>query len=206
MLIQQGIEQARLWCHCEVPATEIADAVRRQYDPEYVATAELSSAVSAVVDSWVSSTAALREYQDTAEAQRAVRAQLSGKSNSAPKEDILEVITRQRRADVAQAQLALPLEELKARLATSRRPPPVRFINRLQQSFPCAVIGEVKRASPSKGDIALDIVAPDQAVRCEQTRHKLWCLLLTFIMFSGTLEVGPPPFQFLQSQRGSRAP
>jgi hypothetical protein len=172
MLIQQGIEQARLWCHTEVAAADIADAVRRQYDPEYTASTDMIPAVAAVVNKWTAAAADVRQRQEAVDAKLAVSEQLGSKAGPAsaaaapgPKEDILEVICRQRRADVVEAERVLPLAALKARLSASRKPPPIRLITRLQQSFPCAVLAEIKRASPSKGDIALDIVAPEQAVR-----------------------------------------
>lgn len=71
-------------------------------------------------------------------------------------EDILTVISRQRRADVAVAKAVMDLDTLKARVATEA-PKQLDFAARLRQSSPLAVMAEVKRASPSKGDIALGI-------------------------------------------------
>ena len=77
-------------------------------------------------------------------------------SSSTVTEDILTVISRQRRADVAVAKAAMDLDTLKSRVL-NEAPPQLDFADRLRQSSPLAVMAEVKRASPSKGDIALDI-------------------------------------------------
>ncbi len=65
---------------------------------------------------------------------------------------ILDRIVAQRRLDVEAAKKAVPEAALRARLATS--PAAIDFIARLQAAGPMALIAEIKRASPSKGDIA----------------------------------------------------
>jgi len=201
MLIQQGIEQARLWCHTEVAASDIADAVRREYDPDYKAASQLDPTVACVVESWKAARADQRRQQDAADAKLAVKEQLGDGSEAPPavgaaaaapaagKEDILEVICRQRRFDVEAARQVLPLDVLKARLCTSAGVlPPLRFVTRLQQSFPCAVLAEIKRASPSKGNIALDIVAADQARRYANGGAAAISVLTEPTWFKGTLD------------------
>ena len=75
---------------------------------------------------------------------------------------ILETIVAKRREDVAEAKAALPIGELQR--AANASPPPLDFVARLAESAP-AVIAEIKRASPSKGDIAPDMDAAEQALR-----------------------------------------
>jgi anthranilate synthase/indole-3-glycerol phosphate synthase/phosphoribosylanthranilate isomerase len=76
---------------------------------------------------------------------------------------ILDTIVAQRRKDVALDRAATPLAELEAQLATAR--PALDFVARLRREAPMAVIAEVKRASPSKGDIAPGIDAAEQAAK-----------------------------------------
>ncbi len=73
---------------------------------------------------------------------------------------ILDRIVAQRRIDVAAARAAESIERLRARLANA--PAVMDFRKRLEAAAPMAVIGEIKRASPSKGDIAPGIDAAEQ--------------------------------------------
>lgn len=77
------------------------------------------------------------------------------------KETVLETIARVRLADVAEAASALPLSELKTKVA-AEAPPAIDFYARLKAVDGMAVLAEIKRASPSKGLIAADTVAEEQ--------------------------------------------
>lgn len=76
---------------------------------------------------------------------------------------ILDTIVARRKQDVAEAKAAVPQSELGARLASA--PEPIGFAERLRRDAPMAVIAEVKRASPSKGDIAPGLDAVAQALK-----------------------------------------
>ena len=78
-----------------------------------------------------------------------------------PDATILDKIVAQRRLDVAAAKLAVPEAALRERLHLS--PPAIDFRDRLYAAGPMALIAEIKRASPSKGDIAPGIDAASQA-------------------------------------------
>ena len=65
---------------------------------------------------------------------------------------ILDRIVAQRVIDVRAAKSALPFPELQEKVRNA--PPPRDFLARLRASSPMALIAEIKRASPSKGDIA----------------------------------------------------
>jgi len=74
---------------------------------------------------------------------------------------ILDKISDQRRLDIAQDKANLPLETLEAQLPQA--PKVIDFHARLLASAPMAVIGEIKRASPSRGDIDPTANAGEQA-------------------------------------------
>ena len=89
-------------------------------------------------------------------------------SNSQQKTSILDKIYTHRRALIA-AQKQFPsqrLSDLQAAYEMNLSPPQISFPERLRMS-PCglSLMAEIKRASPSKGDIARDICAPAQARR-----------------------------------------
>ncbi len=67
--------------------------------------------------------------------------------------DFLSIILEHRRRDVAEAMTHAPLAELRSRAESTRadrRP----FASALQAAGPVGIIAEIKRASPSKGDLA----------------------------------------------------
>ncbi|QSZ37609.1 hypothetical protein DSL72_008708 [Monilinia vaccinii-corymbosi] len=91
-------------------------------------------------------------------------------SNSAAQdtknENILDKIFAHRRAAVS-AQKEIPSQrpsDLQAAYELDIAPPLVPFVERLRKSpFPLSLMAEIKRASPSKGDISLSACAPAQA-------------------------------------------
>jgi hypothetical protein len=94
---------------------------------------------------------------------RRFSARAAATAGSSAQQDILTVIQQQRLLDVAEAKVVCPWDTLRARLA-AEAPPLVDFPSRLRQGQPLAVMAEIKRASPSKGDIALHIEAGPQAL------------------------------------------
>ena len=98
---------------------------------------------------------------------------------------ILETIVAKRREDVAEAKAALSMGELQR--AASTAPPPIDFVARLAQSPP-AVIAEIKRASPSKGDIAPGMDAAEQALRYARGGAAGISVLTEPTWFKGTLD------------------
>lgn len=81
-------------------------------------------------------------------------------------QSILTKIVIQRKIDVEEARKKVTLEELIKKIPDS--PPVINFLNRLKIAFSSdntvAVIGEIKRASPSKGDIDINVNAPQQGL------------------------------------------
>ena len=75
---------------------------------------------------------------------------------------ILDKIVAQRRLDVVAAKAAVPEQVLRDKIHA--RAPANDFVATLTHAAPMAVLAEIKRASPSKGDIAMGIDAPQQAL------------------------------------------
>ena len=98
---------------------------------------------------------------------------------------ILETIVARRREDVAEAKAARPMGELQR--AASEAAPPIDFVARLAESPP-AVVAEIKRASPSKGDIAPGMDAAEQALRYARGGAAGISVLTEPTWFKGTLE------------------
>ena len=107
-------------------------------------------------------------------------------AGSSGKEDILSVIARQRRLDVARAEEQCSLARLRERLPAA--PPVLDLVGRLQGCQPTAVMAEVKRASPSKGDIAIGIDAAAQAVKYARGGAAAISVLTEPTWFKGSLE------------------
>ena len=99
---------------------------------------------------------------------------------------ILDRIVTQRREDVAEAKRRLPFPDLQTLVRAA--PPAISFRARLERSAPMAVIAEIKRASPSKGDIAPDIVAPRQAMKYARAGAAAISVLTEPTWFKGTLD------------------
>ncbi|ORX72719.1 IGPS-domain-containing protein [Linderina pennispora] len=106
-----------------------------------------------------------------------------------PKQDILNKIFSKRQEDVA-AQKAMPgrsLSDLQDLLSLGIAPAPVDFVARLKSSG-MAVLAEVKRASPSKGDIAVNAVAASQALEYAQAGAAAISVLTEPHWFKGSID------------------
>ena len=99
---------------------------------------------------------------------------------------ILEEIVAKRRQDVAADKAVTPVEELERQLGSA--PAVISLSGRLRASAPIAVMAEIKRASPSKGDIALDIDAADQAASYARAGAAAISVLTEPHWFKGALE------------------
>jgi anthranilate synthase/indole-3-glycerol phosphate synthase/phosphoribosylanthranilate isomerase len=99
---------------------------------------------------------------------------------------ILDTIAARRRADVAAARKAMPASELHALAAAA--PPAIDFAARLRAAAPMAVVAEIKRASPSKGDIAPAIEAGKQAALYAKAGAAAISVLTEPTWFKGSLQ------------------
>ena len=77
-------------------------------------------------------------------------------------QSILDKIVAQRRLDVAAAKAAVPEHALRDMICA--RAPANDLVATLTLAAPMAVLAEIKRASPSKGNIAMGIDAAQQAL------------------------------------------
>jgi anthranilate synthase / indole-3-glycerol phosphate synthase / phosphoribosylanthranilate isomerase len=99
---------------------------------------------------------------------------------------ILDTIVARRREDVRAAREAVPFADLRERLRSA--PPAMDAAARLRADAPMALIAEIKRASPSKGDIAPDIVAARQAMKYANAGAAGISVLTEPTWFKGTLQ------------------
>ena len=87
-------------------------------------------------------------------------------AHSPKNQSILDKIYEHRKKAVA-AQMLVPSQrssDLQASYNLNISPPQISFLQRLKQSpYPLSLMAEIKRASPSKGIIAMSTYAPDQA-------------------------------------------
>lgn len=99
---------------------------------------------------------------------------------------ILDTIVARRIQDVREARSALPSKALEARVAEA--PATIGFSARLRADEPTAIIAEVKRASPSQGDIAPGLDAAAQALRYALGGASAISVLTEPTWFKGSLD------------------
>ena len=99
---------------------------------------------------------------------------------------ILDTIVARREHDVRLAKAALPATNLQSLLVSA--PEVMDFEKRLRKDAPMALIAEVKRASPSKGDIAPGLDAVAQARKYAAGGAAGISVLTEPTWFKGTLE------------------
>lgn len=102
---------------------------------------------------------------------------------------ILNKICAQRLADVDLSAnvLATTPKNLKASLALHTAPPLISFVDRVKNTPHTAVMAEIKRASPSKGEIAPLASAPEQGLRYAIAGASVISVLTEPSWFKGTL-------------------
>jgi indole-3-glycerol phosphate synthase len=98
---------------------------------------------------------------------------------------ILDRVVAQRRLDVAAARNSIPEVDLRAQLTDA--PTVIGFRERLEAAAPMALIAEIKRASPSKGDIAPGIDAAAQGAVYAHAGAAAISVLTEPTWFKGTL-------------------
>ncbi|ORY26352.1 N-anthranilate isomerase [Naematelia encephala] len=112
------------------------------------------------------------------------------KTNGAPKlPTILNQIHHQRLQDVEASSSSPSTTQsiLSTSLSLHTAPTQVDFVSRLNSTPHTAIMAEIKRASPSKGDIALDASAPAQALRYALAGASVISVLTEPKWFKGSL-------------------
>ncbi|MCK9517501.1 MAG: indole-3-glycerol phosphate synthase TrpC [Dehalococcoidia bacterium] len=99
---------------------------------------------------------------------------------------ILDRIVAQRHEDVRVARETVPFVELQAKVRQA--PAVIDFAPRLRAAAPVALIAEIKRASPSKGDIAPGMNAARQAMKYARGGAAGISVLTEPAWFKGTLD------------------
>lgn len=99
---------------------------------------------------------------------------------------ILDEIVRNKRNEVADAKSRVPLEELRERAAAAEAPRD--FLGALTSGPGLCLIAEIKRRSPSAGDIRPDLSPADIALRYERCGARAISVLTDEQYFGGRLE------------------
>jgi len=122
------------------------------------------------------------------------RGHLYGFGDPSAKQTRLQEIVEQRVRDVAEAKARLPEAELRARADAfvAEHGPPLCLVGALEAAeaspWGLALAAEFKRASPSKGDIAADMDAGEQALKYSKVGAGVLSVLTEPKWFKGTLE------------------
>ncbi|CAI2170068.1 15058_t:CDS:2 [Funneliformis geosporum] len=108
-----------------------------------------------------------------------------------PVQTILEKIHNQRLKDIelAKGQPGSSLNDLKKLLSLHVAPPLIDFVIRIKQTLPKypSIFAEIKRASPSKGNIDLSVNAAEQALIYAKAGASVISVLTESKWFKGTL-------------------
>ena len=106
-----------------------------------------------------------------------------------PKESILKTIHRQRLLDIEKAKSTpgLTPADLQLNYSLNLAPPQISFPARLSRTSP-ALMAEIKRASPSKGDIDITANAPSQALKYATAGASVISVLTEPTWFKGSLD------------------
>lgn len=126
-----------------------------------------------------------------AENEKLQKASPAKKSSHTKADNILERIFEHRQASVA-LQKTLPSQrpsDLQEAYDLGLAPPLVSFVDRLRSTpFDISLMAEIKRASPSKGDISMDISAPAQAKKYALAGASVISVLTEPEWFKGSID------------------
>ncbi|TLD16772.1 uncharacterized protein PgNI_00831 [Pyricularia grisea] len=138
---------------------------------------------------WAENSVILQQAKEAAASSNAK--EVTASASGGKKTNILQKIYARRR-ELVSAQKQLPsqrMADLEAAYRLNAAPPLVPLIDRLRQSpFDVALMAEIKRASPSKGDFAPHINAPAQARKYALAGASVISVLTEPDWFKGSIE------------------
>ena len=163
-----------------------------QFHPESILTAEgrkmLENFLKMEGGTWAENEARQSRLSDTKPSSK-TNGPEQRKENE--QESILERIYRHRR-EAVEAQKQMPSQrfsDLEEAYALGLAPPLVSFHDRVRQSpYSLSLMAEIKRASPSKGPIAMDICAPAQARKYAAAGASVISVLTEPEWFKGSID------------------
>jgi len=156
---------------CGVPAASAAGSGSSEEGkgPEVVEKGDIDSTDNAKPDGLVNGVASLANGQSpiTPNSSAGNAASASGSNANAGLPTILNRIHAQRLSDV-HASSIIPAQtpaNIQKSIALHTCPPLISFVDRIKSTPHTAIMAEIKRASPSKGDIAPLASAPEQGIK-----------------------------------------
>ena len=157
-----------------------------QYHPESI----LSEEGKAILANFLDVEGGTWEENEAYQARKAASGQRKASVNGPPaKESILEKIHRQRLIDIEKLKSTpgTTPADLQLNYSLNLAPPQISFPARLSRTTP-ALMAEIKRASPSKGDIDINANAPSQALKYATAGASVISVLTEPTWFKGTLD------------------
>ena len=159
-----------------------------QYHPESILSEEGKSILRNFLDIQGGTWEENEAYH--AKAQNATAVPKAAAVNGTPAEEsILQKIHKQRLLDIEKAKVTpgLTPADLRLNYSLNLAPPQISFPARLGRSSP-ALMAEIKRASPSKGDIDINANAPSQALKYATSGASVISVLTEPTWFKGSLD------------------
>ena len=126
-------------------------------------------------------------------------------SESKTKKNILDTICDQRRLDVIDAKKSISTEDLILRVR-ERKERVVNLFDKIKSREGIHVAAEFKRASPSKGDIATHLSAPEQTLRYAKAGASVISVLTEPKCFKGSLKDMEDVSNAMRKEMGKQRP
>ena len=127
------------------------------------------------------------------------------KNGEKKKKNILDTICDQRRLDVVEAKRSISAEDLRGRVR-DRKESVVNLFDKIKSRDGIHVAAEFKRASPSKGDIATHLSAPEQTLRYAKAGASVISVLTEPKWFKGSLKDMEDVSNAMRKEMGKNRP
>ncbi len=129
---------------------------------------------------------------------------MSDTKNGKKKKNILDTICDQRRLDVIEAKKSISAEDLRGRVRSKESV--VNLFDKIKSRDGIHVAAEFKRASPSKGDIATHLSAPEQTLRYAKAGASVISVLTEPKWFKGSLKDMEDVSDAMRKEMGKNRP